>query len=205
MDLNFEPEQQHGGPCRHSPTRMRRPAPQPSTARPMEVDAAQDVRPAVGLESPILPPAQPKPSAGKAKAALSFDDRSGDSSDEDGAHQPKPTPELSSSASDPPKPQAGQKPRFSFSGETVLSFEAYLRAREEITPLDGLKGAPKETAKVKNNTFIAQRRVTARQLLRDAFEQQLLPHEGDAGSALALFNEGGSVRKPIVVEDDDDE
>ena len=112
MDLNFEPEQQHGGPCRHSPTRMRRPAPQPSTARPMEVDAAQDVRPAVGLESPILPPAQPKPSAGKAKAALSFDDRSGDSSDEDGAHQPKPTPELSPSASDPPKPQAGQTPRF---------------------------------------------------------------------------------------------
>ena len=89
--------------------------------------------------------------------------------------------------------------------DRALSFEAYLRARAEITPLDGLKGAPKDVAKVKNNTFIAQRRVTARQLLRDAFEQQLLPHEGDAGSALALFNEGGSVRKPIVVEDDDDE
>lgn len=89
--------------------------------------------------------------------------------------------------------------------DSALSFEAYLRARAEITPLDGLKGAPKETAKVKNNTFIAQRRVTARKLLRDAFERQLLPHEGDAGSALALFNEGGSVRKPIVLEDDDDE
>ena len=87
---------------------------------------------------------------------------------------------------------------------SAMSFEAYLRARAEITPLNGLKGAPKDAAKVTNNTFIAQRRVTARQLLRDAFEQQLLPHEGDTGSALALFNEGGSVRDPIVVEDDDD-
>ena len=59
----------------------------------MEVETAQGVWPSADLEPPTLPPAQPK-----AKATLSFD-KSGDSSDEDGAQQPKPVPE-SPAASD---------------------------------------------------------------------------------------------------------
>ena len=60
----------------------------------MDVETAQGVWPSMDLESlPTLPPAQPK-----AKATLLFAESS-DSSDEDGAQQPKPVPE-SPAASD---------------------------------------------------------------------------------------------------------
>ena len=69
----------------------------------------------------------------------------------------------------------GTAPRITHAPQGLL---CVCRRQQEITALNGLgkKTRPYKDATAKNNAFIAQRRCSARELLRSAHEANLLPY-----------------------------
>ena len=84
-------------------------------------------------------------------------------------------------------------------------FDEYLRTRPEITPLDKLKGVALDSAKAKNNAFIAQRRIDARALLRSALARGVLPWGADCQVQYADFSPTGTAGNPIDLLSSDDD